>query len=167
MSNIVSTRISKSPKIRTMQEIAELRSSMSHVVLLGGVFDIIHSGHINHLKSAKEQGGTLVVHVTGDERVREKKGPMRPIVGEADRASIIGSIEHVDYVFIADMPHYHQDIIDAVKPDTLYFNQEAYSPQVEEYVKGLKSNAKVIVSDLPHNKSTTQIIERIKVAFKD
>lgn len=152
-------------QIYTLDEIAKLRPSLSNVVLTGGVFDMIHSGHIKHLRAARKAGKTLIVHVTSDKRVREKKGSSRPINSQEDRAMIIAAIRYVDYVFIGDKPHYYQEILDAVKPTVLFFNQEAVSPTVQNYVDGLITDAKIIVSDLPHNQSTTKMIERIKSVF--
>ena len=47
------------------------------IVLCHGVFDVVHSGHLNYLKKAKELGDTLIVSVTSDKFVN--KGPGRPV----------------------------------------------------------------------------------------
>jgi len=47
------------------------RTSLS-VVLAGGVFDIIHPGHIHTLNSAKELGNVLVVVVATDNTAQKK-----------------------------------------------------------------------------------------------
>ena len=47
------------------------------IVLCHGVFDVVHSGHLEHLRQAKEQGKYLLVSITADKFV--KKGPGRPI----------------------------------------------------------------------------------------
>ena len=39
-----------------MKTLSELQSSSSNIVLAGGVFDIIHPGHINTLNDAKKLG---------------------------------------------------------------------------------------------------------------
>ena len=47
------------------------------IVLCHGVFDVVHTGHLNYLKKAKELGDTLIVSVTSDKFVN--KGPGRPV----------------------------------------------------------------------------------------
>ena len=46
------------------------------IVLCHGVFDLLHIGHINYLRSSKKYGNILVVSVTSDKFVN--KGPGRP-----------------------------------------------------------------------------------------
>ncbi|RLF88059.1 FAD synthase, partial [Thermococci archaeon] len=43
-------------------------------VVVGGVFDILHVGHIHFLKMAKELGDELIVIVAHDETVKKRKG---------------------------------------------------------------------------------------------
>ena len=40
---------------------------MKKVVLVHGVFDVIHIGHLDHFKDAKSYGDILVVSLTSDE----------------------------------------------------------------------------------------------------
>ena len=47
------------------------------IVLCHGVFDLVHTGHLNHFKSAKKYGDILVVSVTPAKFVQ--KGLNRPI----------------------------------------------------------------------------------------
>ena len=42
-------------------------------VLVGGVFNIIHPGHMHFLKKAKEFGDFLIVVIARDETVKDKK----------------------------------------------------------------------------------------------
>jgi len=46
-------------------------------VVTGGVFDILHVGHIHFLKQAKELGDELIVIVAHDKTVEERKGRRR------------------------------------------------------------------------------------------
>lgn len=135
------------------------RKKLKKVVLIGGAFDILHAGHIHHFKKAKSLGDTLVVHITSDRRVREKKGRGRPIFGENQRAEVVSAIRFVDFVFVYDGRHYDQEVIDKVKPDILFFNHEAYSFEAKERVKNLKNfYGKVIVSKDKKEDSTTRVI---------
>src|SRR5258705_11729899 len=53
-----------------------LRKQGRKIVLCHGVFDLVHVGHLRHLKAAREFGDILVISITADEYVN--KGPDRP-----------------------------------------------------------------------------------------
>src|SRR5690606_32313840 len=55
------------------------RSLGQRIVFTNGCFDILHSGHVNYLKRAKELGDVLIVGVNNDESIRRLKGSERPI----------------------------------------------------------------------------------------
>lgn len=61
-----------------------------------GVFDLLHHGHLTHLKSARSLGDILVVTVTPDEFVN--KGPGRPRFSQHKRTEMIAALDLVDYV---------------------------------------------------------------------
>ncbi len=67
------------------------------IVLANGVFDVIHVGHIEHLREAKRMGHALIVALTADDFVR--KGPGRPLYCWQDRAKVLRAIRYVDDVF--------------------------------------------------------------------
>ena len=69
-------------------------------MLCHGVFDLLHVGHIKHLKKAKELGDKLVVTLTPDKYVN--KGPGRPVFNQYLRSEAIAAIDVVDYVAIND-----------------------------------------------------------------
>ena len=62
-----------------------------------GVFDVLHRGHLNILKQAKEQCDYLVVGVTTDRLCFERKNKY-PVMPEEDRIDIVGAIRYVDQV---------------------------------------------------------------------
>jgi FAD synthetase len=71
----------------------ECRDSIT-VVLAGGVFDLLHAGHIFFLKKAKELGDVLIVVVGRDEHIR-KKG-REPLHGLDERVEILNNLRMVD-----------------------------------------------------------------------
>jgi rfaE bifunctional protein nucleotidyltransferase chain/domain len=79
---------------------AALRSKGQKIVLCHGVFDLLHVGHIRHLRAAKAFGDILVVTLTHDPYVN--KGPDRPAFPSELRAEFLASLEFVDYVGIVD-----------------------------------------------------------------
>lgn len=65
-----------------------------------GCFDVLHIGHIKLLEFAKSQGDYLIVGIDSDERVKESKGPGRPINNQRDRCEFLRAISAVDEVVI-------------------------------------------------------------------
>lgn len=138
------------------------RNKLDRVVLVGGGFDIIHEGHVRHLQKAKSLGNNLIVHITSDERIKEKKGPGRPIFQDKKRALVISAIKFVDYVFIYNGKHYDQEVIDKLKPDVLFFNKEAFSKTVEESLKNLKGfEGEIVISDQQKLDSTSRAVKAL------
>ena len=89
-------------KIFSLQNLCKIlrRNSKKKIVLCHGVFDLLHVGHIKHLKKAKQLGDLLVVTITPDKFVT--KGPGRPVFNENLRAEAISALATVDYVAIND-----------------------------------------------------------------
>ena len=71
---------------------------MGKKVLVGGVFSLLHPGHIFFLKSARKLGSSLVVVVAHDRTVSRKKG--KPAFTARERKEMVGSLKFVDKVRI-------------------------------------------------------------------
>ncbi len=112
-------------KIKGLKELIEtvnlLKSQGKKIVHCHGCFDLIHPGHIRHLKFAKEQGDILLVSITGDNFVQ--KGYMNPFATQSLRATGLASIEYVDLVFINEN-WVSTDLIKEIKPDIYIKGQE-------------------------------------------
>lgn len=67
------------------------------IVMVNGVFDILHRGHVEHLIQARCMGDRLIVALTDDLFVN--KGPGRPINTWADRATVLDACRFVDRVY--------------------------------------------------------------------
>jgi glycerol-3-phosphate cytidylyltransferase len=72
----------------------------SRVVLVVGVFDLFHSGHVNLLRRSRELGDRLVVVVNGDALTSSYKRP--PVMNEQDRLSVIAACRYVDEAEISN-----------------------------------------------------------------
>lgn len=92
----------------------DLRLDGRKVALCHGVFDLLHVGHIRHLKAAKDEGDVLVVTLTADRFVN--KGPGRPVFNENIRAEMLSVLEYVDFVAINHAPT-AENVIETVQPD--------------------------------------------------
>lgn len=86
-------------------------SSVSPVrVWADGCFDMVHFGHANALRQAKQMGDKLVVGVHCDEEIKKNKGP--PVFTEQERYRMVRAIKWVDEV-VEDAPYATQlDVLD-------------------------------------------------------
>ena len=68
-----------------------------------GVFDLFHIGHLNILRSAREQCDWLIAGVVTDENAYRAKSRM-PVIPLAERVSILEHITLVDEVIVEHQP---------------------------------------------------------------
>ena len=132
-------------KIITKQEFAEkirpeLKKNGKTIALCHGVFDLVHPGHIVHLKQASEIADVLVVSITASEYVR--KGPGRPYFDDATRMNFLSAIEYVDYVMLSEC-FTVDDIIRAVEPD-FYVKGEEYSSSENDITGKIDSERRLV-----------------------
>ncbi len=96
-------RESKVKPLRTFaNELACREVRTRRLVHCHGVFDLLHIGHIRHLKEARRLGDHLVVTITPDHFV--DKGPHRPAFDAKTRAEALAALECVDTVCINETP---------------------------------------------------------------
>ena len=80
------------------------------IVLAGGVFDIIHPGHIHTLNAAKALGDVLVVAIATDNTAQKmKKRP--PLHNQELRRELVSYLSMVDRAVIG----HEDDIFETVK----------------------------------------------------
>jgi len=127
------------------------------IVFTNGCFDIIHRGHIELLKKAKEYGDILIVAINTDDSVRRLKGNNRPINTCEDRAFVLNALLFVDAVtsFEEDTPF---EILNEIKPDVLVKGGDY---KIEEVV-GRDIVEKVIIIPFVKGYSTSNTIAAIQ-----
>jgi len=86
-----------------------------------GCFDIVHPGHVRHLRWARAQGDVLLVTITADKGI--SKGVGRPLIPHDLRAENLASLDMVDAVHIVDEPT-AEGILRAVEPDVYVKGRE-------------------------------------------
>jgi len=92
-------------------------------VITFGTFDVLHIGHINILKRAKEHGERLIVGVSSDALNFSKK-QRNPYYSELDRKTIISSLDFVDDVFIEESLELKGEYIKKYKADILIMGDD-------------------------------------------
>nr|XP_026693859.1 ethanolamine-phosphate cytidylyltransferase isoform X5 [Ciona intestinalis] len=65
-------------------------------IWVDGCFDMVHFGHANLIRQAKELGDYLIVGVHSDEEITKHKGP--PVFNQAERYEMVRAIKWVDEV---------------------------------------------------------------------
>jgi len=130
------------------------------VVLAGGVFDIIHPGHIHTLNAAKELGDVLVVVVATDNTaVRMKK--RRPLHSQEQRQELVNSLKMVDLCLVGQ----EEDIfktVNLVRPQiiALGYDQIHQEKFITEGCKRINLDAKVERLQSPIPESSSSKIQR-------
>ncbi|MEO8581566.1 MAG: adenylyltransferase/cytidyltransferase family protein [Patescibacteria group bacterium] len=116
--------------------------SKKTVVLVTGVFDLLHEEHLHFLQRAKELGDILVVGIESDSRVKQLKGENRPIWDQQRRMAEIEATKIAEAVFILpeqfSQPADHEKLISDLHPDFLAISshtahQEAKQKIIEKY----------------------------------
>jgi len=140
--------------------LTEMGRDSLHVVLAGGVFDIIHPGHISTLNAAKALGDVLVVVVATDNTaVKMKK--RNPLHSQEQRQELVKSLKVVDLCLIGQ----ENDIfktVNLVKPQiiALGYDQVHQEKFITEGCKKIKLNARVARLQSPIPESSSSKIEK-------
>ena len=127
-------------------------------VMVNGTFDILHRGHIEMLNYAKQQGDKLLVAIDTDSRVKELKGPSRPINNQEDRKFHLENLKAVDGVMFFDSKEQLIEIMKGWKPDVYVKGSDWKKDKpstAEQYCE------QVIYYDRVGDYSTTNTILRI------
>lgn len=108
-----------------------VKNAAKRIVLVGGCFDLLHYGHYEFLKKAKERGDYLIVAVESDEFIFKHK-KRKPIHSQRERVKILSELKCVDKVI--RMPYLSSDseyeaFVKKIKPDVIAVTQG--DPQIE------------------------------------
>ncbi len=155
----------KTVSLEAARAIAEaVRAGGGRLVLANGCFDLLHVGHVRYLAGAKALGDVLVVGVNSDAAVTRLKGSGRPIVGEAERAEIVGALACVDHVVIFDDLTADR-LVEILRP-AVHAKGTDYTPEtVPERATVLASGGEVAVTGGPKDHSTRDLIATILERF--
>ncbi len=126
------------------------------VVLTGGVFDIIHPGHIYTLKKAKGLGDLLVVVVARDKTVLKMRGKSA-VNDERLRLELVSSLKPVDLAILGSERDMFE-VIERIRPDIIALGYDQAHDERELIDEGRKRGLRFEVVRLdtpyPHLKST-------------
>ena len=127
------------------------------VVLVGGVFDLIHPGHIHTLKAAKAEGDVLVVVVARQSTTQRIQKYRKIYHDEKLRKDLVTSLNFVDLAIIGKEGTLF-DTVEYVKPNViaLGYDQAHSEKDIAENCKKRNLNVRVIrlSTPIPGSKSS-------------
>jgi len=154
--------------IASVQEVAgrvhELRTAGKKIVFTNGCFDILHTGHIEILRSARALGDALVVAINSDASVARMKGPNRPIIPGPERAELVDGFEMVDFVCLFDEDTPLEAIL-KIHPDFLVKGAD-WTDNIVGQHEVESWGGRVVALPLVPGSSTTNIVERVLARYR-
>ena len=132
-------------------------NSNMKLVWTNGCFDVLHRGHIELFKYAKSLGDYLIVGIDSDKRIKESKGPSRPVNSQQDRRFFLESIKYVDKVVIFSSSFQLESMVKMYKPEALVVGSEYKT----KGVVGVEHAKKVHFFDRIKGYSTTNILNSV------
>jgi len=142
------------------KNLTEVGRTSLRVVLAGGVFDIIHPGHIHTLNSAKALGDVLVVVVATDTTAQKMK-KRKPLHEQNQRKDLVSSLSMVDLCIIGQ----EEDIfktVELIKPEiiALGYDQIHQEKFITDGCRKLNLDIKVARLQSPIPEISSSEIER-------
>ena len=163
-SDAINSKIDKLIKNQLVNEdrntLTEIGRNSLHVVLAGGVFDIIHPGHIYTLNAAKALGDVLVVVVATD-NTSEKMKKRRPLHTQEQRQELVNSLSMVDLCIVGQEDDIFKTV-NLVRPQiiALGYDQIHQEKFIIDGCKKIELDAKVARLQSPIPESSSSKIEK-------
>ena len=140
--------------------LTDLGRNSLRVVLAGGVFDIIHPGHIHTLNAARALGDVLVVVVATDNTaVRMKK--RRPLHDQVQREELVNSLSMVDLGVVGQEDDIFRTVA-LVRPQTIALGYDQIHQErfIVEGCRRINLDISVARLQSPMPESSSSAIER-------
>jgi cytidyltransferase-like protein len=144
------------------------RGDPPRLVVVTGVFDLLHIGHLRFLEAARRLGDRLLVGVESDDRVRRWKGPGRPILAWEDRCELLRALRCVDEVFLIEGervdPAFYADLLVPLGAAALAVTAD--DPLLAEKQAAMTTIGVAVVVVVPRieNYSTTRLVDLLGLA---
>lgn len=119
--------------------------------------DILHKGHIEHLKNCKALGDKLIVGVLTDEAVMEKKP--KPVMSFDERFDLVRALKWVD-VTVAQNTYSPLGNVMALKPDILAEATDHREQPANEFMESI--GGRIFIMPYYPDHSSTEVKNKIK-----
>ncbi|MCX8166801.1 MAG: adenylyltransferase/cytidyltransferase family protein [Candidatus Micrarchaeota archaeon] len=124
------------------------------VGITGGKFEILHYGHVQMLKKAKELCDVLIVILANDELIKKLK-KRNPLQNQSERTDCIKALRYVDVALVGDRDLNYKYFLELIKPDILFYG---YDQKRITIIQELNFKVKEIVLPKFGEANTTKII---------
>ena len=140
--------------------LTEVGRTSLRIVLAGGVFDIIHPGHIHTLNAAKALGDVLVVVVATDSTAQKMK-KRTPLHNKDQRRDLVKSLSMVDLCVIGQEGDIFKTV-ELIKPEiiALGYDQVHQEKFITDGCKKLNLDVKVARLQSPVPEISSSEIEK-------
>lgn len=125
------------------------------VAMTGGVFDVIHIGHIDTLTRAKEKADVLIVVVATDEHIRKKE--RKPLHSQEYRKVLVQALKPVDLAVAGGKDA--EETLERVGPDLIVYGYDQKPFLKPRGVKVVKLESRVD----PENVKTSRIFKKLGI----
>lgn len=133
------------------------------VVLVTGVFDVLHQEHLHFLLNAKEMGDIFIIAIESDKRVKQIKGPSRPHFPQEKRRQQLVELDIADCVVVLpeefSEPDHHRAIISQIRPTYLAVSSHTKHLDKKQAIVSEYGGRVVVVHEHNPIDSTTHILE--------
>ena len=129
-------------------------------VFVNGTFDILHLGHLALLNYARSLGDKLFVAIDSDERVKQLKGPTRPIYDLFQRKTMLLNLKAVDEVEVFSSDEELEMWVKQIKPAIMVIGSDWRNKTIigSQYAEQLKFFERI--DDYSSTKTISYIINR-------
>ena len=166
-------QLSPDERIRPFDEMPDLIQQLGraglNVLLVQGVFDIVHAGHTGLLQATRRfdpANSAIVVGIENDETVRRNKGDRRPVNPLSDRLKVMAEFRSVTYAFgYKDMPRYGypEDYLErwrTLSPDAVV--AATWDPHLDlKEWQAREAGTQVALVEYQHENSTTRMLRHV------
>jgi len=153
----LNTKFGEGRHVRRIEKISY--HNPNNIIFTNGVFDVLHTGHIELLRFAKSLGDKLIVGINSDRAVKELKGSNRPINNEEERKKILESLREVDEVVVFDDMG-TIDIISKVNPNVVVKGGEWTAEEIRRR-DSIPPEIEIKIFPLVKDYSTTGFLNKI------
>ncbi len=125
-------------------------------VMCFGTFDLLHIGHLNYFKQAKQHGDKLIIVIARDKTKQEQNKNI--IFTETERKELISALNLVDETVLGYKDD-HFKIIQEKNPDIIFLGYD--HPNIEPQLNQKFPNIKILRGKPYGNHKSTKIREKI------
>jgi len=133
---------------------------MDKLVLVPGMFDVLHPGHIRFLHNARKLGDRLLVALSSDYAVSQAKGADRPVFTFYERRDMLLALRDVDEVVEVEGVAF--TLIQQRQPAFVVKGEDWAGKKIREIQEVHDYGGQVVFIPFEDTWSTTSVIEKIR-----